>query len=86
MIDRKTVEGYHMTKNRKIQALDALKLLQEHQLIKCGVDDLLHQCRIYTEDDDDIRQDCVMAAAILARQVVTPGPKGGWMIGSRVSS
>lgn len=86
MLDRRDIEGYFMTAIKKRQALDAFKLLMERALIKCGVDDLLNECRIYEEDDKELVQDCVMAISILSRQNVTPGAKGGWMIGKQISS
>lgn len=85
MVDRRNVVGYHMTMTKKKQAIDAFMYMQEHQLFKCGVEELLSECRKYTEDDRDIVQDHVMAAAILSRQLVTPGPRGGWIIGKQVS-
>lgn len=79
------IEGYHMSVKRKVQALDAYKLLMERELIKCGVPKLLEETKIYTLPDDNLQQDCVMSMAILARQLVTPGSTGGWIIGKRVS-
>jgi len=86
MVKRRQVNGYFTSQKGKRQALDALKLLMERQLFKCGVEQFLHECRIYEEDDEGLVQDCVMSGSILARQLVTPGAKGGWIIGSKMSS
>ena len=83
--DSTKIVGYHTTKTKKRQAIEALQLLLERNLLACGYRQLMEEMRIYTWDDQAIIQDSVMAAAILARQLVTPGVKGGWLIGSRTS-
>lgn len=77
--------GYWTTKTRKEQALDAFKLLLEKNLFSCGVQQLMDEMRIYVlEQDKELVQDSIMAASILARQLVTRRITGGWIIGDYV--
>ena len=63
------------TARTKLQAVQALQLLLQHGHLKYGSPELDRELALYEWADEALVQDCVMAAAIGALQIVTaPGP------------
>lgn len=63
------VTPFVTTRKTKTQAIQALQLLIQQGRFKHGIDQLDRELSLYEWDDDDLIQDCVMAAAMGADHV-----------------
>lgn len=68
------VEPFVMTVKTKTQAIQALQLLVQQGRFKFGDEQLGRELGLYEWADKDLIQDCVMAAAGAAFQVIEGGP------------
>lgn len=63
------VTPFVTTRKTKVQAIQALQLLIQQGRFKHGIDQVDRELSLYEWDDDDLIQDCVMAAALGADHV-----------------
>lgn len=70
------VTPFVTTARSKVQAIQALQLLLERGALRCGVEQVIGEMRVYEWDDRALVQDSVMALAIAATAMPTPG-RGG---------
>jgi len=63
------VSPFLTTRKTKTQAIQALQLLIQQGRFKHDVEQLHRELSLYSWDDDDLTQDCVMAAAMAAETV-----------------
>lgn len=67
------INPFTTTPRSKVQAIQALQLLVQNGVFKHDHEDLDREMQLYQWEDEGLQQDCVMAAAIAAYQIVAPG-------------